>query len=143
MPNNHFQKKSREISDLFSACHYPEQVYDCIIALGRAQKKPADAWLVPCNLVEGCQSKLWLHREWKEGKLYFDAFSEALISAGLAQLLIRFYDGATPEEVLTVPPSFLEELRLPHILSPGRANGLYGLHLKMKQAALEKLLPAT
>ena len=70
-------------------------------------------------------------------KMRFQADSDALISAGLAHLLIMVYDNESPETVLKCPPSFLDNLKIPSSLSPSRANGLYSLHLRMKQEALQ------
>ena len=70
----------------------------------------------------------------------FEAEADALISAGLAALLIRAYNGETPEVVLKCPPSFIEELGINASLTPSRSNGLYSLHLQMKQEALRLLM---
>jgi len=79
---------------------------------------------------------MYLYSSVHENSIYFNASSEALISRGLAALLIRFYNGRPPEEVLKVAPTFIDALRIPSLLSPSRANGLMSLHLKMKQQAL-------
>lgn len=99
-----------------------------------------EEWKSEENLVAGCQSIMHLMSEVKEGKIYFYAHSDALISRGLAALLVQFYSGRPPEDVLKVAPTFIEELGIPGILSPGRANGLASLHIKMKQLALAHLV---
>ncbi len=117
-----------------------EQVYQQIMLFGK-QLPPFDPeWKKEENLVPGCQSIMYLHASLKEGRLYFAAHSEALISAGLAAILISVYDGETPETILKAEPTFLEELNIPGSLTPGRANGLASLWLKMKQAALKALI---
>ena len=103
---------------------------------GKSLEAFREEWKTPTNLVSGCQSIMHLHSELADGNLTFYAKSDALISSGLAALLIEFYNGKTPEEVLTIPPTFIEEMGLADAISPGRANGLASLHLKMKQQAL-------
>lgn len=98
------------------------------------------SWKKEENLVSGCQSILYLHSELHEGKIFFYADSDALISKGLAALLIEFYNNRPPEEVLQVEPTFIEELDLPSALTPSRVNGLSSLYLKMKQQALDFLV---
>ena len=94
--------------------------------------------------MKGCQSQTYLVSEFVmlEGgvkTLFFRAESDALISAGLAALLIQVYAGESPDTILTCPPVFLQQLRLDKLLTPNRANGLYSMHVKMKQLALVSL----
>lgn len=129
------------IKDSFSACASREEVYQKIMEWGELLPPFKPEWKTEENLVHGCQSIMHLHGELKEGKIYFSASSDALISAGLAALLLEAYNGCSPETVLKEPPVFLEELGIPASLTPGRANGLASLYLKMKQEALKLLLP--
>ena len=99
--------------------------------------QPADK--VPANLVAGCQSQLYLHTRLEGGSIYFRAEADALIAAGLAYLLTFVYSGETCETVMTCEPHYLRELEIGASLSPGRANGLAALHLRMKQEALRGL----
>jgi len=130
------QAKQKQVTELFSCCTTPEQKYERIIALGRELPSYPLEWKTPDHLVQGCQSAMYLHTECKEGKIKFYVFSEALISAGLAALLLAVYDDETPEAILTYPPLFLKELKLQESLSPGRSNGLASLWQRMKQEAL-------
>ena len=95
------------------------------------------------HVVRGCQSTMYLYTYLENGKVRYFAHSEALISAGLAALLLAVYDEEMPEVILQCPPLFLEELGIPNVLSPGRANGLSSLFLKMKQDALRFYLLQT
>lgn len=108
--------------------------------LGKGAEKLQQADKVPENIVQGCQSVMYLHTTYSDGKLYFTAESEALISAGLAYLLTSIYSGESPETVLKTPPDYLDELQIPSSLTPSRANGLYSLHLRIKQEALKQLV---
>lgn len=117
-------------------CRNTEEIYFCLIELGKQLPPFNPLWKIEENRVLGCQSLMYVHAENKENKVYFYAFSEALISAGLAWLLIDFYSGKSPQEILTTPPTFLDALNIPSLLSPSRSNGLASLHLHMKKIAL-------
>ncbi len=128
------------VKELFAGCRSDEERYKVLIELGRNVRPLEEKYKVPENVVPGCQSVMHLHA-WKEGDcVFFEAESEALVSSGLAQILIRVYSGLKPEVILKCPPDFLHELRLSQSLSPTRANGIYSIHLKMKQEALRLLL---
>jgi cysteine desulfuration protein SufE len=134
------QSKQAEVIALFNRCSTTEERYQTLMTLGKTLTSPPESACTPSNEVPGCQSIMHLHSTLENGRMHFQAQSEALISAGLAAVLILAYDGLTPEAVLTCPPTFLEELQLGKSLSPNRANGLYSIHLKMKQDALRLLV---
>ncbi len=131
----------RTIQASFSACKSQEEIYQIIMGWAKQLPPFNPKWKIDENLVSGCQSIMYLHGEMREGKIYFAAASDALISAGLAAIMLEAYNGQTPETILKVPPSFLEELGISTSLTPGRANGLASLYLKMKQEALRLMLP--
>lgn len=133
-------KKQNQVKALFSQCRSQEQRYQKIIELGRQQAPLDSAMKKSSNLVAGCQSQVYLVTKLEAGVVIFAAESDALISAGLARILIDVYSGESPEVILKCPPTYLEELGLNDSLSPGRANGLYSIHLRMKQEALNFLL---
>ena len=137
------ETKENEIISLFADCSNPEAVYNKIIEIGQKVRKVDCAYADEANLVPGCQSKLYLHTELVDDKLLFQAHSDALISMGLAQLLVRYFSGESAETILKQPPSFLEKLNIPNSLTPSRANGLYNIHLRMKQSALKTLVSPT
>ncbi|MBI3900710.1 MAG: SufE family protein [Chlamydiia bacterium] len=132
--------KISRLKALFSALPSREALYQKIMELGKDLPPFQEAWKTEANRVIGCQSLMYLHSELREGKVYFYAASDALISAGLAALLLAVYSEEPPESILVCPPQFLEELGIPSALTPGRANGLSSLYLKMKQEALSFLL---
>jgi len=137
-------QKEQEIIDTFSSCQKPEDVYNKVIEIGQKERRKAHFDdLDEKNLVPGCQSLLYLTSTLRDGNLYFEVHSDALISMGLAQLLVRYYNGETAETILKAPPTFLEKLGIPSSLTPSRANGLYSIHLKMKQKALEVLVSSS
>lgn len=130
-------QRTEELKSLFLDCQSPQDSYKKVMELGRNQRVFSESEKTPEHLVKGCQSELYLMGQVKDDKLFFEAYSEALISAGLAQLLILFYSGRPFEEILKIPPDFLDDLGLSQSLTPSRTNGLYSVHLKMKQIALK------
>lgn len=132
--------KQAEVKKLFSECKSEEAKYQKIIDMGRALPKMADKFKIPENVVKGCQSTLYLHSDYSEGVIVFEVESDALISAGLAAILLKVYSGESPETILKCPPTYLEELGISASLTPSRANGLYSIHLRMKQEALKWLM---
>jgi cysteine desulfuration protein SufE len=133
-------EKQRALKEIFASCSNQEAKYQKIMEFGKALAKLDPTLKTPKNEVSGCQSKMYLHTLAEGDKLYFQAESDALISAGLAALLIKVYSGETAETILKCPPSYLEELGINTSLTPSRANGLYSIHLRMKQEALKHLM---
>ena len=132
--------KQAEVIRLFSECKTEEAKYQKIIDLGRTSSKLPLAFKTPENVVKGCQSTMYLHTTYSNGIVTFEAQSDALISSGLAAILVIVYSGESPETILKCPPSYLEELGISASLTPSRANGLYSVHLRMKQEALKCLM---
>jgi cysteine desulfuration protein SufE len=135
--------KQNRIKEQLMACATEESRYVKIMELGRELPKLAEEYKIPSNLVKGCQSQVHLRAYLEEGKVVFEAEADALISAGLAALLISVYSEELPEVILKFPPTFLEELGISASLTPNRANGLYSMHLQMKQEALRLLLESS
>jgi cysteine desulfuration protein SufE len=129
-------KRQEAIKKEFSASSGPEEKYQKIMVLGRALPTLNEEFKIPSNLVQGCQSAMYLHTFFESGCVHFQVHSEALISSGLAALLINVYSDLPPKTILTCPPLFIEALDLRSALTPGRSNGLASLHLRMKQEAL-------
>jgi cysteine desulfuration protein SufE len=129
-------EKQEEIKKIFTHCSSSEMKYQKIIELGRTLPALETPFKIEKNIVKGCQSIVYLHTSLKDGHLYFKASSEALISAGLAFLLIYVYDKETPDVVLTCPPRFIDELGIAASLTPARSNGLGNIYLRMRQDAL-------
>jgi cysteine desulfuration protein SufE len=128
--------KQQRVKLLFEGCITSEQKYQKIIELGRQLTPYPVEFKTAEHLVKGCQSTMHLHSELIDGKIRFHVFSEALISAGLAALLLAVYNDESPDVILTCPPQFLEELGIHGSLSPGRSNGLASLFQHMKKEAL-------
>jgi len=84
------------------------------------------------NLVQGCNSQVWLDARYEDGKMFFRADSDALIPKGIAQMLVRIYSGNSPADIVNHNPVFVKEIGLEDHLSPNRANGLVSMINKMK-----------
>lgn len=133
--------KSKLLVAHFSSLPSREALYGEIMAWGKKLSPFDPAWKTEENRVAGCQSVMYLYSHLEGPQVIFYAASDALISAGLAALLIEVYSGEPAETILLSPPQFLEDLGIPSVLTPGRANGLASLYLKMKQEALRHLVP--
>lgn len=134
-----FGKKCNEIKEKF-ANQSIEMRYATLIELGKTLSPLPKELQTTDNLVPGCQSILYLHTSFENGKCFFQATSDALISKGLAALLIAAYSGESPETILKFPPNFIGEIGIGASLSPNRSNGLAQIHLKMKRDALKFFL---
>jgi len=88
------------------------------------------------NLIEGCQSRVWLHAELKDGKIEYTADSDAIIVKGIVALLVKVLSGRTPDEILESELSFVEKIGLKEHLSPTRSNGLVAMIKQMRLFAL-------
>lgn len=110
--------------------------YEYIIDLGKNLPLADEAAKRDENLIKGCQSRVWLQCSLEDGLLRFKADSDAIITKGIISLLIRVYDGHTPEEILSSNISFIEKIGLAENLSPTRANGLLSMINQIRAYAL-------
>lgn len=110
--------------------------YQMLIDLGNELDALAPAYKNEQNLIDGCQSRVWLQCDIKDGKLVFTADSDALITKGIIALLIRVVSGHTPKEILDADLYFIERIGLHQHLSPTRSNGLLSMVKKIKAYAL-------
>lgn len=133
-------EKQAQLKKIFDNFKTSDERYLRIMELGKKLPKLDPTFKIEANIVKGCQSTMYMRTYLENGKLFFQADSDALISLGLAALLIYIYSDETPETILKCPPKCLEELGISALLSPSRANGLYSIHLRMKQEALTALM---
>ena len=110
--------------------------YQLLIDLGSEQEPLPNEFKTDNNLIEGCQSRVWLQADYVDGKVFFRAESDALIVKGIVSLLIKVYSGRTPDEILDNEPYFVEAIGLKEHLSPTRSNGLLAMIKQMKLYAL-------
>lgn len=110
--------------------------YQLLIDLGNEQKPLDDKYKTESNLIDGCQSRVWLQADYKDGKIYFTAESDALIVKGIIALLIRMLSGHTPQEILDTDLYFIDRIGLKDHLSPTRSNGLLAMVKQIRMYAL-------
>ena len=125
-----------EIIDEFSLFEDWMQRYEYMIELGKSIELIESSKKIDSNLIKGCQSKLWLHAELKNNKLTFKADSEAIITKGIAAVLLRVFSNQTPEDILNANLDFVDKIGLKEHLSPTRANGLISMIKQIKYYAL-------
>ena len=110
--------------------------YQMLIDLGNDLEVLNDQYKTENNLIDGCQSRVWLQCDYKDGKLVFTADSDALIVKGIIALLIQVMSGHTPAEILNADLYFIEKIGLREHLSPTRSNGLLAMVKQIKAYAL-------
>mgnify|MGYP004448620581 FL=1 len=131
------QELQQEVIEEFQDFEDWMDKYQLLIDLGTEQEPLAEQYKTPQNLIDGCQSRVWLQADYKEdGNIYFQAESDALIVKGIVALLIRVLSGHSPQEILDADMSFLDEIGLKDHLSPTRSNGLLAMVKQMKAYAL-------
>ncbi len=111
--------------------------YQYIIDMGRRLPEFPDVLRIDENLIRGCQSQVWFVPEQRNGRLYFQAISDAAIVSGLIAILLRLYSGRDPRDILDSPPDFVEALQLQSHLSPTRSNGLGSMLEAIRRFAAE------
>ena len=110
--------------------------YAYIIELGNAVEPLEEKHKTPDNIIDGCQSRVWLQADYAEGLVHFQAESDALIVKGIISLLIQVVSGHTPDEILESDLYFIERIGLKEHLSPTRSNGLLAMVKQMRMYAL-------
>ncbi len=110
--------------------------YQLLIDLGNDQAPLEEQYKTEQNLIEGCQSRVWLQADYAEGLVHFQAESDALIVKGIISLLIQVVSGHTPDEILESDLYFIERIGLKEHLSPTRSNGLLAMVKQMRMYAL-------
>ena len=110
--------------------------YQLLIDLGNEQEPLDERYKTEGNLIDGCQSRVWLQADWRDGAIYFSAESDALIVKGIIALLIRVLSGHTPDEILAADLYFIDRIGLNDHLSPTRSNGLLAMIKQMRVYAL-------
>ena len=117
----------------------PKRKYEYILWLGKKLKNPDSNIILPENKVNGCVSEVYVKAFIQKGKLYWEGYSDALITKGLLSFLINGLNALTPKEVVEIDKKFLEETGLKASLTPSRSNGFLNILLKMQSQANEFL----
>ena len=128
------EKKQAVIED-FSLYEEWLDKYEYLIELGKSLDAYPEEKKTEDHLIKGCQSRVWLDYNLQDGKLFFQADSDAIITKGIISLLIGVYSERTPEEIAADDFGFIEEIGLKENLSPTRANGLVSMIEKIREIA--------
>ena len=131
------QDIENEVVDEFSMFDEWLDRYEYLIELGKALNEYPESLKTDDRLIKGCQSRVWLDSKVEDGKIFFNADSDAIITKGIISLLIRIYSGRTPEEILSSDFSVVDRIGLKENLSPTRANGLVSMIAKIRETAAE------
>ena len=125
-------ERQEEVIDEFSMFEDWMDKYEYIISLGKELPLIEEDKKIEENIIKGCQSRVWLDAQLKDGKLYFTADSDAIITKGIIALMIRVLSESTPKEIAESDLYFVDQIGLKEHLSPTRSNGLVSMIKKMK-----------
>jgi cysteine desulfuration protein SufE len=129
-------EKQQKIVEEFSFLEDWMDKYEYLIELGKNLPPLEESSKQEKNLIKGCQSRVWLDVKRENGRLYFQADSDALITKGIISLLVQIFSGHTPAEILDSNMDFIEKIGLKDHLSPTRANGLLSMIQQIQMYAL-------
>ena len=125
-----------EIIEEFSAFDDWMDKYALLIELGNSLAPLDDKYKTESNLIEGCQSRVWLQADYSDGLIHFQGESDAVIVKGIVSLLIKIISGHTPDEILNADLYFVDKIGLKEHLSPTRSNGLVAMLKQMRLYAM-------
>lgn len=134
--NDELKRIQDEIVEEFAGLDDWMDRYQLLIDLGNEQAPLDEQYKTESNLIDGCQSRVWLQADYVGGVIHFSAESDALIVKGIVSLLIRVLSGHTPREILDADLYFIDEIGLREHLSPTRSNGLLAMIKQMRAYAL-------
>jgi len=129
-------ERQDEVIDEFEGLDDWMDRYQLLIDLGSEQEPLDPKYKTDQNLIDGCQSRVWLQADYDGERIHFQAESDALIVKGIVTLLIRVFDDATPAEILSADLYFIDRIGLREHLSPTRSNGLLAMIKQMRMYAL-------
>ncbi len=131
------QEVESDVADEFSMFDEWLDKYEYLIELGKSLTDYPEADKTDDRLIKGCQSRVWLDYKIADGRIWFNADSDAIITKGIISLLIRIYSGRTPEEIMSSDFSIVDRIGLKENLSPTRANGLVSMIARIREIAAE------
>ncbi|MCF6298905.1 MAG: SufE family protein [Thiomicrorhabdus sp.] len=138
-PTQSIEETKADLVKRFTHFKNPKDRYKYLIDMGKQLQNLDESFQTDENRIHGCQSQVWIHIEEKDGRLFMQARSDAAIVSGLIALLLRIYNGRTPEEVATTPLDFLGEIGLLQQLSPNRSTGLYHMIKRIQSEGQKRL----
>jgi len=140
--SNEIQIAQQELIEDFEMFEDWMDRYQYLIDMGRRLPEFPESYRTDENRIRGCQSQVWFVAKEQEGRLHFDAISDAAIVSGLIALLLRLYSGRTPKDILDTPPDFVTALQLEAHLSPTRSTGLSSMLIAIRRFASEAMRAA-
>lgn len=126
----------QEIIDEFSIFSDWMDKYALLIEQGNSLEPLDDKYKTPENIIKGCQSRVWLQTDYRDGKLHFQAESDAIIVKGLLAMVLRVFNNRTPYEIINADLRFMKEIGLTEHLSPTRSNGLLSVIKQIRYYAI-------
>jgi len=139
MENQEKYIKLTKLVEKLNKSEDPKRKYEYILWLGKKLKEPESKIIIEENKVRGCVSEVYVKANFKDGKLYWEGYSDALITKGLLAFLINGLDELTPIEIVNVDKKFIEDTGLKASLTPSRSNGFLNILLKMQSQASQFL----
>ncbi len=130
------KEKIQKVIDEFLFIENWEERYEHIISLGKRLSKKSRDLRKKNNMILGCQSKVWVRAYIKYNKIFFHAESDALVTKGMAALMLRIYSGQFPYDIIHTTPCFIYNIGFSSFLSSNRANGLEAIFLAIKKYAI-------
>lgn len=134
--NNTINEIQDEIIDEFGGLSDWMDKYALIIEMGNSLPPLDEKHKTPENIIEGCQSRVWITAHYEDGRITFEADSDAIIVKGIISMLIRVLSGQKPSDILSADLYFIDEIGLSEHLSPTRSNGLLAMVKQLKMYAL-------
>jgi len=126
----------QEIVEEFSLFDTWEEKYEYLIDLGKKLPPIDPLFKTEENKIKGCQSQVWMHSEYKDGHVFFQADSDAMIVKGLAGMLVRVFSGQKPADIVDAPVTFIDDIGMTSHLAQTRSNGLRAMLKQIKLDAL-------
>ncbi len=138
-PTQTIDETKADLVKRFTHFKNPKDRYKYLIDMGKQLQNLSEEFQTEDNRIHGCQSQVWIHIEEHNGRLYMQAKSDAAIVSGLIALLLKLYNGRTPEEIVHTPLDFLGEIGLLQQLSPNRSTGLYHMIKRIQSEGKKRL----
>ena len=136
MNNKSIEEREAEIIEAFSWLESWEEKYEYIIELGKNLPELEEKYKKEENIIKGCQSTVWLVSEFKDGRIFYQADSDAIIVKGLVSMLISVLSGHAPDQILNARLDFIKEIGMMTHLAQTRSNGLVAMVKQIKNYAL-------
>lgn len=133
---DHIDKIQKEVVQEFEMFIDNMGKYEYLIELGKDLNPIDEKYKTEENIIKGCQSRVWLHADYEDGRVYYQAESDALIVRGLIALLLRVFSGQKVEDIVKSDNHFIDDIGLHGMLSPTRSNGFAAMVKQMKYYAI-------